>query len=424
MKAYKILAFTLLPLFVSCSAEDETQVQEQTVPISFVLKNDVPVMVHPGEKVTYTFDIAYEKGLAEAFCRIGGTELEGAGKSFEGAPVKAEYGFEYVPTDAQAGSTIDFIVEAVGVDGLSRTTDIPLYVRATKADVEITIPDDAPSEFLIGSPLEFTVNITSGIDIKHVCLYRNDQLVEGSLADTFENPKEVAYTFFYEPTAMDVGAPAVFKFEVMDAKGNIVTQSYSVTFIKPVSTEINEYFNVVMGFQRCPDAGPYFASSTGQTFALKDGYENASVIDVVVYYSGNTSTQGLAITSATSSNSKTSGLYGGPATVVEFGGGDENDYVTNWVDPITTKFKLLNGSIKDENASELTVEAFAEIAGRQEIIDLWNNSASKENVTALMVQPNSIFVFKTSKDGYGLIKVISFDRGNTNKVTLDFKVVK
>ncbi len=413
----------LLLAFVACSEEPE-QIQDQTVPITFALKGDVPVAVHPGEKVAYTFDIAYENGLAEAFCRIGSQEVEGSRVKFNGAPLQAEYSFEYVPTDVQAGSTIDFVVEAVGTDGLSRTTDVPLYVRATKADINIAIPADAPSEYLIGTPLAFNVKITSGIDIKHICMYKNDQLVDGSLMETFTNPREVDYPFSYEPSALDVGAPVVFKFEVMDTKGNIVTQNYSVTFTKPVSLELNEYFNVVMGYQRNPAIGPYFATSNGQIYNLKDGYENASVIDFIIYYSGNASTQGLALTSATSPNATNTAMYGGAATVVTFGGGDENDYVTNWVNPITTTFKLVNGSIRGETAEELNLEGFAEVSKKQEIIDLWNNSASKENVTALMVQANSIFVFKTSLDKYGLVKVVSLERGNKLTATFDFKVVK
>ncbi len=423
MKTYKTLAFILLFAMVSCSVENGP-VQDQTVPVSFSLKGEAPVIAYPGEKVAYAFEIEYENGIAEAFCRIGDKEVEGSRMSFDGSPVTVDYGFEYVPSDVQAGTTIDFVIEARGADGLGRTTDVPLYVRATKAEIAISIPDEAPSEFLIGSTLAFDVRITSGIDIKHVCLYRNEVLVEGSMTDTFENPKEVVYPFSYDPAAMDVGAPMVFKFEVMDTRGNIVTQNYSVSFTKPVSLEINEYLNVTMGYQRCPDAGPYFATSNGQVYSIKDGYENASVIDIVIYYSGNATTQGLAVTSATSSNSKTASMYGGPATVIDFAGGDENDFVINWVDPITTTFKLVNGSIRGEDASELSLEAFAEISRRQEITDLWDNSKSKENVTALMVQPNSIFVFRTSLGKYGLLKVNSLERGNKATANFDIKVVK
>ncbi len=421
MKMYKILCLMLILLAASCSEETQ-QLREQSVPIAFTLKTEAPVMAYPAEKVSYSFDIEYEKGVSEVFCRIGSKEIEGSRKSFEGAPVKVEYSFEYVPTDVQAGTTIDFVLEALGADGLGRTTDIPLYVRATKADIVIAIPDEAPAEFMIGSPLEFTVAVSSGIDMKHICLYRNEQLVEGSLIESFENPKAYDFQFSYEPSALDVGAPVIFKFEVMDTRGNIVTQNYSVNFTKPASLELNEYLNVTMGYQRCISAGPYFASSNGQVYNIVGANEYSSIIDIVIYYSGNATTQGLAITSATSANATGSSMYGGSA--VTYMGGTEEDFITNWTDPITTKFKLVNGSIKGENASELTLEEFAEINTKQEIIDLWDNSASKENVTVLMVQANSIFVFKTSQDRYGLFRVVKFERGNTTTATFDFKLIK
>ncbi len=421
MKIHKILILALSFVMLSCS-EGEEQVQDQTAPIVISLKGEAPVVAYPGEKVSYAFDLEYEKGIAEAFCRIGGRELENSRVSFENAPAKAEYGFEYVPDDTQAGVTVDFIIEVSGADGKVKTTDVPLYVKATKADIDIAIPDEAPSEFMIGSALSFVVKVTSGIDIKHICLYKNEVLVEGSSVTSFDNAREADYQFSYEPSALDVGAPTVFKFEVMDTRGNIVTQAYSVTFTKPVSLELNEYLNVTMGFQRCKSAGPYFATSTGQVYNIVGASAYGSIIDIVIYYSGNAATQGLAITSATSSNATGGSMYGGSA--VTYMGGTEVDYITNWTDPVTTVFKLVNGSIRNESASELTLEQFAEINTRQEIVDLWNNSASPENVVTLMVQEKTILVFKTSLGKYGLVKVNSLERGNTKTANFDFKVEK
>ncbi len=420
MKKYIIPVLMLLGLLVSCT-EENSQVQDQTVPISFTMKGVAPIMVYPGEKVSYSFEIEYDKGLSEVFCRVGKTELEGSRQSYENAPAKVEYGFEYVPADTQAGTTVDFVVEAVGADGLSRTTDIPLYVRATKADIVITIPDEAPSEFLVGSALEFTVRVTSGIDIKHICLYKNEQLVEGSLMETFEDPKSIDYLFSYEPGFADVGSPVVFKFEVMDTRGNIVTRNYSVTFTKPVSTEVDEWSGIMMGYQKNTAYGQYLSSTTGNVYKMSEGGENCADIDIVIYFSGNTTTKGLGITSPTSTNS--SSMYGNQTTINN-AGGDAADNITAWGTRNTVTFKLVGGNIKDAFSEELDDEGYGAVSTKQALIDLWNNSASGEIVTALMVQPGAIFSFKNEDGRYGLLRVVARDGANTGTVTFDLKIEK
>ncbi len=421
MKRYIIVLLTLLGVLASCS-EEGGQVQDQTVPISFALKGEAPIMVYPGEKVSYSFEIEYENGVSEAFCRVGKAEVEGSRKTFEGAPAKVEYEFEYVPVDSQAGTTVDFVVEAVGADGLSRTTDVPLYVRATKADILITLPDEALSEFMVGEgPLEFTVKVTSGIDLRHICLYKNEQLVDGSLMETFENPQSVDYPFSYEPGFADVGSPVMFKFEVMDTRGNIVTQNYSVTFTKPVSTEVNEWSGIMMGYQKNTVYGQYLSSTTGKVYKMSEGGENCADIDIVIYFSGNTTTKGLGITSPTSTNS--SSMYGNQTTINN-AGGDAADNITAWETKNTVMFKLVGGNMKDAAVEELDAEGFGAASTRQALADIWNNSQSGEIVTALMVQPGAIFSFRNAAGKYGLLKVVERDAANTGTVTVDLKIEK
>ncbi len=420
MKQYKLLALIALLGMISCSEDNEVQ-REQDVPISIVLKGEAAVVAYPGDKLTYNFELKSDNGLAEAFCRIGSMEVEGSKKLYEDAPLEAGYSFEYVPKDSQSGSTVDFVIEVTDVDGLKKVTDIPLYVRAKKPAISVSLPADAPSEFMIGTKLEFNVRITSESDFKQICLYKNENLVEGSLVDEFENPQELDYPFSYEPKASDAGDATVFKFEIMDVNGNIVTHDYSVRFIKPVSTELNEY-TVTLGYQKNGEYGQYLASSSGLSYKMSEGAENCADIDIVVYFSANASTKGLGITSPTSTNAVT--MYGNATTIQTAGGDPETDVITAWETKNTLKFKHLGGKIKDSEKSELTLDQFASVSTKKEISELWSNSESSEIVTALMVQNNAILVFKASDEEYGLLRVVERGADNKGSVRLEIKSFK
>lgn len=415
--------FLMCATFVMAIAcNPDTNTAEGDCPsISIKLTSEAPVNARPGEEVSYTFSLSYENGLSEAVAMLGKEEIEGTKATFSGAPVEETYSFTYTPASAQTGSTLDFVIAVSGADGAEKTYDIPLYVLAEKADIKITIPSEAPENHELGTDLSFTVNVTSSTDIINIKTLKNSaELPELTLTE-FTDRKNIDYTFTYSPEATDVGAPVTFTFQVMDTNGNILSQDYAVTFTKPVSAELNEFYAVTMGYQNCTTAGPYLSSSTGQVFMIPDGGENSSLIDIVIYYSGNQTSQGLGVTSPTSPNAVS--MYGNLTTVTGKGG-DENDVITNWTVKNTVTFKLLSGKIKGEEKADITLEEFSELSKAKELEDLYNNSDATENVTALMVQPESIFAFKTSADKFGVLRIVSRDANNKGTVVVDVKTIK
>ena len=414
--AYALLGMAALT-GVACSEKNADDGGSE-VKIKISLTSEAPETAYPGDKVSYSFAIEYEAGIAEAAAELNNEIIEETAEAYPDAPATVSYSFDYTVKSEDAGQTLDFVVRVKGADGTENSYDVPLYVLAAKADIDIVIPSDAPQECSIEDNLAFTVNITSGNDLKSVKTIKDNEEITSLTMTVFENPKEVAYPFSYQADVLDVGSPVTFRFEVMDANGNLVTADYSVTFTKPASDEISEYFGVNMGYQNNTDYGQYLDAETGSVFGMPEGYENCEEIDIVVYYSGNQNTPGLAFADPASSNASTMFKE---ATVIAKGG-DSNDAVSNWLKRNITTFKRVT-SVRDGQA-EVTEATFAALSTKAEIEAIYNDSEIAEATPQATVQPNDYIAFYTATGKYGIIKVVSRDANNKGAIVIDYKITK
>ena len=324
MKNYIVYAliFALsLPLFQSCSKDDDGAGSGPAHDrITFALTSEAPVAEYPGTQVSYTFTVEYPAGLSQVVATLDGKEIENSKQVYEDAPVSATYEFRYTLLASQSGQTVDFVFTATGADGYEGSIDYPVYVYASQADVDIVLPDDAPTEVDIEAQpkLAFDVNISAAAGLMKIRTLKNGEAIE-SLTKTegFTSSKTDVYAFEYEPTAGDVGQTVTFTFEVTDNDGNLVTADYAVNFIRAASTELDEYYGVNVGLNRCTSYGPFLDVDACQVYTVADGYEKCADIDIVLFWSGNASTIGMAVCGANTTNAST--IYNA-TTVTAMGG--------------------------------------------------------------------------------------------------------
>ncbi len=413
MKTFKFFPIICAASMMAAACQsDKTDTPETDGPeISIKLTSEAPVNARPGEEVSYTFSVAYGKGLAEAVASLDKQEIAGSKATFNNSPVEDTYSFSYTPDATQTGKTLDFVVTVTGTDGALKTSDVPLYVLAAEADIKIIVPDDAPESHEIGTDLAFTVRVTSGTDIRSIKTLKNSTELPELTMETFTDRKNVDYAFTYSPTAIDAGAPIIFTFQVMDTNGNIVSQNYTVTFTKPESAEINEFHGIIMGAQLNKEYGPFLDASEGKVYQVKDSHLYCEVIDFAIIYSGS---NGI-IFCAPSDETSMPAIYN--TTNVSKVGGSDEDVVTNWNKRNTSTFKNLT--------DEVSAEDFATIATAEEIESIYNDSNVAETPKQQKITQGNIIGFKTSDGKYGAIRLISHSPGkNDMNITIDLKIVK
>ena len=364
----------------------------------------------------YTFSISCEGGLKEVSAMLNNEILEGSTATWADAPVSADWSFSYVVKDEDAGNTLDFSAVVSSADGLKKSYDVPLYVQAAEADIQISVPEDAPEEWNLGEELTFSVSVVSATDIRQIATYKNGNVLEELIMTEFEDRRNVAYPFSYMPEVTDIGAETTFRFEVMDVNGNIVSAEYSVSVIRPASDEISEFFGVTIGYQRNA-AGSFLDAQNGTVYVFDGCHLHCEEIDMLFFYS-NSGGAGMSITDATTVNAEN---ICNAATIGAMGGTDE-DIVTNWSTRNATYFKNLSDEVDNET--------FASIYTEKEIIDLYENSAQSEAQLVNRLQPGNIIGFRIPLDAdgisneYGMLKVISRGAKNTETVVIDYKITK
>ncbi len=413
-KTFMMLSSVAALCAVSC--DDTVSPADDTVQIKIGLISEPPVMARPGDEVEYTFSISCEGGLKEVSAMLNNEILEGSTATWADAPVSADWSFSYVVKDEDAGNTLDFSAVVSSADGLKKSYDVPLYVQAAEADIQISVPEDAPEEWNLGEELTFSVSVVSATDIRQIATYKNGNVLEELIMTEFEDRRNVAYPFSYMPEVTDIGAETTFRFEVMDVNGNIVSAEYSVSVIRPASDEISEFFGVTIGYQRNA-AGSFLDAQNGTVYVFDGCHLHCEEIDMLFFYS-NSGGAGMSITDATTVNAEN---ICNAATIGAMGGTDE-DIVTNWSTRNATYFKNLSDEVDNET--------FASIYTEKEIIDLYENSAQSEAQLVNRLQPGNIIGFRIPLDAdgisneYGMLKVVSRGAKNTETVVIDYKITK
>lgn len=421
MKNYIVYAliFALsLPTFESCSKDDDRAGSGPAHDrITFALTSEAPVAEYPDTQVSYTFTVEYPAGLSQIVAMIDDKEIENSKQIYEDAPVSAIYEFRYTLLASQSGQTVDFVFKATGADEYEGSIDYPVYVYASQADIDITLPDDAPTEVDIDAlqKLAFDVNISAAAGIMKIRTLKNGEAIEAlTKTDGFTTSKTDIYAFEYEPTAGDVGQTVTFTFEVTDNDGNLVTSDYAVDFIRAASAELDEYYGINVGLNRCTSYGPFLDVDACQVYTVADGYEKCADIDIVLFWSGNASTIGMAVCGANTTNAST--IYNA-TTITTMGGvadGVESDVITNWPVRNSTLFKK----------TTMTVDEYASIYTREELAAAYENCTEAESGLANMLKAERVVVFKTADGRYGIMKVVSSGTNNKDNAVFDYKIEK
>lgn len=398
----------LLVTGASCTEDPSGTLVEPKFMVS--LENEVPAVTYPSVTLDFSFSLSYEGGLSEAYVSMNGLEMEGSRTVFEGAPQTAALDFSYTVKDSEAGTTVDVVVNMVGADGAVGRWDVPVFVRAAKPDIRIVLPENVPSEFDVKKELSLEVDIVSGTtDMKTVSVYKGTELVEIIESDGFDTPRSLKYMFSYTAPKYEAGTPVVFRIEVMDVNGNIVSHEFSITFVKPPLVELYEYTAVQMGMNRNMEFGQCLDLFSGTVFEMAGVGEKCADVDLVLFFSNNAATKGLSLASPHKSNLKTSYSVENTQAL----GGAESDAPENWATRNVTEFIQL----------ELTEEEFADIELKEHVYSSFPDGA--ESVDILQQQKKGYsFAFKTADGKRGVAYITSSPSNNTGMATFNIKVEK
>lgn len=415
-----LFAFALfIPLCISCIKDDNNTAAGRKK-FSIAVENEIPTTAFPGEDIEFLFSIKFADGIKSAYATADGKEIEGGRYEYSDKPDSVSLNFKYRVMDTYAGNSIDFAVTAEAVDGTLGHYDIPVFILAAKPDINFSIPEDVPGEFLIdGSSLNFPVTITSGsIDMKSLTTYKNEAVLpEMSYELPETDVKKTVLDFNYTPTLGDVGQ-TVFTFEIMDVNGNLVSSNYSVTFFKKASEELNEYTGIKMGLNKCTSAGQFLDAITGTVYVANGVGAHCEEIDIAIFWSNNAGTNGAAFAAPISNNIKS--IYP-EATIVTTLGGTTADIPANWATRNESNIRSLY----------LSADEFAAVETCQEVRDLFETGEKYQednDHVSFSKKAGSTMAFKINRpDGtvkYGVIRVTSSAANNTGSLTFDYKIEK
>ena len=419
----KIIYFLTAVLLLVACGDNDSDAPLTRKNISIELLNEVPVAVYPNEELDFSFSAKYLGGLSEIYAMADGNVIEESRKQFADSPDSAIISFSYTPKDEYAGNTIDFAVVAKASDEAEGHYDYPVFVLAAKPEIEFTYPEQMPEEFMVdGSPLNLDIIIDSkNIDIKKITTYKEDAVIPALTYELESGIKRHVLHFSYTPTLGDSGAPIDFSIEVMDVNGNLVSSSFSITFTKKASLELNEYSGIVMGLNKNKTKGQFFDSYSNIVYKANGVGQHCGDIDWVLFWSGNSKTIGVAIAAPSTVN--VASIYP-EATIVKILGGQVADIPANWAVRNETSFREV----------ELDGDGYAAVSTTAEIQRLYDSANVPADEHVLFKQTaGSTIAFKTSrKNGtdeegskYGLIRITAKDASNnTGSVTFDYKITK
>lgn len=409
-RIFKSMVMLMLLVIGASCIEDSagTQVEPKFM---VSLENEVPAVTYPSVTLDFSFSLSYEGGLSEAYISMNGLEMEGTRTVFDGAPETAVLNFSYTVKDSEAGTTVDVVVNMVGADGALGRWDVPVFVRAAKPDIRVILPENTPVEFDVKKELSLEVDVVSGTtDLKSISVYKGTELMETIESEGFDTPRSLKYMFTYTAPKYEAGAPVVFRIEVMDVNGNIVSHEFSITFVKPPLVELYEYTAVQMGMNMNKEFGQCVNLFSGTVFKMDETGENCADIDMVLFFSNNSTSRGMSLASPNKSNVTV--IYK-KETVVDLLGGEESDMPSAWSVRNATKFIQL----------ELTEEEYADIELKEHVCSLFPDDAASVDILQQQKKGNS-FAFRTADGKRGVVYITSAPSNNTGFTIFNIKVEK
>ncbi|MBZ4190174.1 hypothetical protein [Niabella beijingensis] len=408
MKRFKNLTAFVLPvlLFLACNKSEGLQVEKFSRPAFGVQSlNAIPAALHPGDVISLKLNITPPSGFAisKLVTQLNNAALPGSELQVTGSTAPVAYTYAYKITDSTIGNSLLLTVVAYDAAGTRATVkEYTVYIQASKADMTVTIPDDAPDTVLAGDSVVFEVAVTSAIALRSIRVYRDNTELTDHVKTSFADPYHDRYTFAYKTTEAEAGAPLEFVFEVMDGNGNLVrSQPYKLAVKRAIAGNLNEYYNVNLGAQLCTEAGPFLNAATGAVYPVTGSAAASNKIDLVTFYSG--ASFAFNITAPT--------LESVAANIYKSGA----DAMAGWPVRNPTRIKMLTAA---------TAATFTGISNYEEIEALYE-AAGDEKETSTALKDGNVFAFRTAAGNYGIALVKSRSQ-NSNKgyITIDLKIQK
>ncbi|MGM9787848.1 MAG: hypothetical protein ACI3ZF_02955 [Candidatus Cryptobacteroides sp.] len=230
MKKIAIISVGLFSLaLIGCEEKNVVDVKPAHGSLSMTLIGEAPVLAYPEDNVHYNLNVSYSEGLKSVYTSIDGVIVEGSEKTYEATTEEVLYSFGYIFSAEQIGQSIDFVFTAEGVDGYKHSIDYPVYVRSISETVTLSLPEELPSEVIMGESVEFDVKVTTGYSISKIRTLKNgEEIIDLTKTEGFASNKEDAYHFVYTTASEDGGKDIVFVFEASDVKGNFGTSDYKL----------------------------------------------------------------------------------------------------------------------------------------------------------------------------------------------------
>ncbi len=364
---------------------------------------DIPYAVTSKDEIVFdlTIDGKAEAQIQEAILRLDEVNLETALATAN----KINLNYTYVVTAQDVGRSLIFRLTIIDAEGKSVDKDFTIYVQSAPADIQVTIPAEAPNEVKDDEEVEFIISVTSENEIKYIKTLLDQTELTDLTKETFDDPKADNYNFVYQPTVADADKTLSFTIEVMDVLGNIHRQPYSLFVERSIEADFVAYYGVNLGAQFNTAYGHFFNTATGEVYVSQGIAEKSADVDLVVFYSSST---GFNVTSATMATVATN-IYN-PANL-----GDV-DAMGNW--PIRNLTLL-------KKITTITRGEFDLLASAADIEAVYTESSVTASESSGGLANGHVAPFKTVDGKYGVLYVVNRSaNANSGYLIVDIKMQK
>lgn len=397
----KIFTVIFLLAQIGCK-KDEGVVKSDTLSAKVEQNTALPFAVTSKDDIIFDITITSDATIKSAVLSLDETSLQTAISSGDNNQINLQYTYEV--NTQNVGTSLIFRLTVTDDQGRIVDKDFVIYIQSAPADISIAIPANAPSEIKDIEQADFNITVVSENDIKYIKTFIDQTEITALTKEAFNNPKEDDYSFNYKPTVADADKTLSFTIEVMDVLGNIVKQPYSLNVKRSQAVDFDVYTGVKLGAQRATDEGPFFNASNGEVYVTTGAASKSANIDLATFYSGSSNAYNIVSPTLPS-----------VAQFIYTVAGYADDAIENW----TTKNQTLIKKIT------LSQSEFDLIASSAEIEALYINSAVAASETSGGLTTNSVMVFKTAADKYGVLFVKDKSaNANTGHLTTDIKIQK
>jgi len=394
------LVLTVGLLFSSC--EKETNTVEN---FKVIIPAEASKIAYVGRALSFDVSLEASSGLQKAETRIDFQPVEESEQSDFASATTGTYHFTYTPTQFDLGKKLRFVVVAYDNQGHTSTATHEVTVEEAPVNIEIMMPDDAPSTVNLEESFEFDVSVISELDIVEISTWLNNQVIAPLTKTEFENPLIDSYRFAYTTVNDDAGTNLNFTIQVKDAEGKVKKVEYTV-FVdgQRLPKPVQVFNDIMIGGQLNTENGHFLNTTTGSRHFSPGVAAISSSIDILGFVSGGAT--GVNLTAPSFSN----------ATIVySVAHSDAVNALAAWPVRNTTKLKRLTG---------VSPQDYNDIVMDNEIMALYDNGGEEtDNINRIQV--NDIIAFKTVEEKYGIILIKApLPPNNRSSIIFDYKIQK